>query len=149
MYKPNTASSRQSVYQRDRAAQKRDTAARRSIPPSLQAELADPAIEALLKRVVTMALEEQAAKRSRQDLIPGVRVASERELPYYTPWSAKKIKALLKAGILKPLNAPSTGRKQKENWFNLYEVWEMVNQQSPGWKPSVRRIPDDLKVKLS
>lgn len=96
-----------------------------------------------------MALEEHAAKRSRQDIIPGVRVVSEREMPGYTPWSAKKIKALLKAGILKPLNAPSTGRKKKENWFNLYEVWEMVNKQTPGWKPCVRRIPDDLTVKLS
>ena len=149
MYKPNTASARQSMYQRDRAALKKDTSARRLILPSLQAELADPDIEVLLKRVATMALEEQAAKRSRQDLIPGVRLASERELPNYTPWSAKKIKALLKAGILKPLNAPSTGRKKKENWFNLYEVWEMLNKQSPGWKPCVRRIPDDLEVKLS
>ena len=107
------------------------------------------AVESLLKRVAVMAVDEMASRRSRLDLIPGVRLASERELAKYVPWTAKEIRSKRESGLLKPMKAPATGKGQGEYWYNLYDVWALLNQQSPGWRPGVRRIPDDLEVKLS
>lgn len=109
----------------------------------------DPAIEELLTRVAMNAVDAYSSRRRREDMIPGVRVASERELPRYTPWTAKTVRAMRKAGLLKPVNADASGKCKGEPLYNLYDVWAGISQQAPGCRQGVRRIPDDLEVKLS
>jgi hypothetical protein len=109
----------------------------------------NPELEELLMRAAMTAVEAYSSRRRREDLIPGVRLASERELRSYTPWSAKKIKAMRGSGLLKPVNADASGHCKGEPLYNLYDVWAVINQQQPGWRQGIRRIPDDLEVKVS
>lgn len=111
--------------------------------------ISDHTLEELLTRAAMSAVEAYSSRRRREDLIPGVRLASEHELRNYTPWSAKKIKAMRDAGLLKPLNADASGNCKGDPLYNLYDVWGVINLQTPGWRPGTRAIPDDLEVKLS
>lgn len=125
------------------------TAVSTSVPEmqELLTLMSHPAVQALLLKQAGMAAEAMAAQRPRADLIPGVCLVEERELPNYTPWTLEAIRARRKAGLLPAIKDPTKPKGRDDYLYNLYDVWSRLNGQKEGTRSTVRQIPADLTVK--
>lgn len=125
------------------------TTASTSVPDmqELLTLMSHPAVQVLLLKQAEMAAQAMAAQRPRADLIPGVCLIEERELPNYTPWTLEAIRARRKAGLLSAIKDPTKPKGRDDYLYNLYDVWSRLNGQKEGTRSTVRQIPADLTVK--